>query len=97
MQRPGAITAGATLCRSGNWLGAPLTQWLQPCCSVRSLATTSAIQSARAPRVAIRLEQDVSGGGGETDRRQSGDAKREPKLEVEHWRFFRANKRPPPV
>ncbi|WP_425293964.1 hypothetical protein [Methylocella tundrae] len=34
-------------------------------------------------RGAVRLEQNVSRGGGETERRQSGDAQGEPKLEVD--------------
>jgi hypothetical protein len=38
------------------------------------------------PRGAVRLEQKVSRGGGETERRQSGDAQGEPKFQIKFGR-----------
>src|SRR3981189_416359 len=76
MQRPGAMIAAATLSKSGNCWGAPLIQWLWPCCSARSLATTSAIQSARASVGGRRVNQHAR--SGQSDGHDDGEATRLP-------------------
>ena len=46
---------------------------------------------SRRPRRAIGLEQDISRGGGETERRQSNNAQEEPKFQIKLGRWHGRN------
>ena len=71
----------------GNRSARALIQWTWSCCRARSLATTSAIQSARACAERSVSNRTISRGGGETECRQSSDAQGEPKLQIKSGRW----------